>query len=92
MEQRLQWIVKRPRSWLHWQALRGGQEAHTLLRARYPSLLVAVDVCLCGYTDHGHCGVLRRAAPVGGSGGAGAAPAAPEEWEIDNDASVARLA
>jgi len=37
MEQRLQWIVKRPRSWLHWQALRGGQEAHTLLRARYPS-------------------------------------------------------
>jgi porphobilinogen synthase len=22
-------------------------------------LVVATDVCLCGYTDHGHCGVLR---------------------------------
>ncbi|MEJ2152997.1 MAG: porphobilinogen synthase [Gemmatimonadota bacterium] len=24
-----------------------------------PDLVVAADVCLCGYTDHGHCGVLR---------------------------------
>lgn len=23
-------------------------------------LLIATDVCLCAYTDHGHCGVLRR--------------------------------
>lgn len=23
-------------------------------------LLVATDVCLCAYTDHGHCGVLRH--------------------------------
>jgi porphobilinogen synthase len=22
-------------------------------------LIVATDVCLCGYTDHGHCGILR---------------------------------
>ena len=22
-------------------------------------LLVITDVCLCEYTDHGHCGVLR---------------------------------
>ena len=28
------------------------------LRARYPGLLIMVDLCLCGYTDHGHCGVL----------------------------------
>jgi porphobilinogen synthase len=23
-------------------------------------LTIATDVCLCGYTDHGHCGVLER--------------------------------
>ncbi len=28
------------------------------LRAAFPSLLLACDVCLCPYTDHGHCGVL----------------------------------
>ena len=37
MEERLQWIVKKPDSWLHWQVLRGGIEAHTLLRRRYPA-------------------------------------------------------
>jgi len=36
MEERLQWILKQPRSWLHWQVLRGGIEAHGLLRRRYP--------------------------------------------------------
>jgi porphobilinogen synthase len=25
-----------------------------------PHLLVITDVCLCGYTDHGHCGVLHN--------------------------------
>ena len=25
------------------------------LRAAFPDLLVACDVCLCPYTDHGHC-------------------------------------
>lgn len=33
--------------------------ALTLLKKRYPKLLLATDVCLCGYTTHGHCGVLR---------------------------------
>ncbi len=28
------------------------------LRGAFPSLLLACDVCLCPYTDHGHCGVL----------------------------------
>ena len=26
------------------------------IRSAYPDLLVACDVCLCAYTDHGHCG------------------------------------
>ena len=25
----------------------------------YPDLRLITDICLCGYTDHGHCGVLR---------------------------------
>jgi porphobilinogen synthase len=26
-----------------------------------PELVVATDVCLCAYTDHGHCGVMENA-------------------------------
>ena len=28
------------------------------IRARAPEMVVIADVCLCEYTDHGHCGVL----------------------------------
>ncbi|XP_064395914.1 delta-aminolevulinic acid dehydratase-like [Halichondria panicea] len=28
------------------------------LRSTFPTLLVMCDVCLCPYTDHGHCGIL----------------------------------
>ncbi|KAI8391491.1 delta-aminolevulinic acid dehydratase [Radiomyces spectabilis] len=31
-----------------------------LLRSAFPDLFVACDVCLCEYTSHGHCGVLRE--------------------------------
>ncbi|KAM0797396.1 delta-aminolevulinic acid dehydratase [Usnea florida] len=30
-----------------------------LLRSRFPSLFIVADVCLCEYTSHGHCGILR---------------------------------
>lgn len=30
-----------------------------LLRQRFPQLYVVADVCLCEYTSHGHCGILR---------------------------------
>jgi porphobilinogen synthase len=29
------------------------------VKQRFPSLLVFTDVCLCGYTSHGHCGLLE---------------------------------
>ena len=35
------------------------QQALRALRERFPELLLLTDVCLCEYTDHGHCGVLR---------------------------------
>jgi porphobilinogen synthase len=28
------------------------------IRHRHPGLLVITDVCLCSYTDHGHCGLI----------------------------------
>ena len=40
-------------------------------------LVLITDVCLCGYTDHGHCGVLAGS---------------PRGMVIDNDASLAHLA
>lgn len=27
------------------------------LREVFPELLIMCDVCLCAYTDHGHCGI-----------------------------------
>jgi porphobilinogen synthase len=35
------------------------QQAIRALRRQQPGLVIATDVCVCGYTDHGHCGVLR---------------------------------
>ena len=35
------------------------QRALRALRAEYPGLVLVTDVCLCEYTAHGHCGVLR---------------------------------
>ena len=34
---------------------------HTIraIKAEVPGLLVITDVCLCEYTDHGHCGVIK---------------------------------
>jgi len=34
------------------------QESLRLLRRQHPALVIMTDVCLCGYTDHGHCGVV----------------------------------
>jgi len=34
------------------------QRAVRLAKERYPQLVVITDVCLCEYTDHGHCGIL----------------------------------
>ena len=34
------------------------QQAVRALKTRYPKLVVITDVCLCEYTDHGHCGLV----------------------------------
>jgi porphobilinogen synthase len=35
------------------------QMATRAIKQAHPELLVVTDVCLCEYTTHGHCGVLR---------------------------------
>ncbi|MFT4241697.1 MAG: biotin synthase [Acidovorax sp.] len=36
MEDRLQWIRQAPQAWCHWDAVRGGLQAHALVSTRYP--------------------------------------------------------
>jgi porphobilinogen synthase len=52
------------------------------LKRELPELLVITDVCLCEYTDHGHCGVM----------GDNPHPSHPGPPGVDNDASVELLA
>ena len=35
------------------------QETVRAIKAAVPKLLVITDVCMCEYTDHGHCGVIK---------------------------------
>jgi porphobilinogen synthase len=51
------------------------------LKQELPELVVITDVCLCEYTDHGHCGVLE----------AESHPPNPQPPRVDNDASVELL-
>jgi len=72
------------------------QQAVRLLKKELPSLLVITDVCLCGYMEHGHCGVVgtERRPPVRHvgkkSGHAGSETGAPVK--ILNDPSLKLLA
>ena len=34
------------------------QEAIRVIKKAVPQLLVVTDVCMCEYTDHGHCGII----------------------------------
>jgi len=53
------------------------QRAIRLLKRELPELFVMADTCLCEYTDHGHCGVVREG-PLG--------------FYVDNDATLELLA
>ena len=43
------------------------QRATLAIKQSYPELIVITDLCLCEYTDHGHCGVLREVMAADGS-------------------------
>jgi porphobilinogen synthase len=65
------------------------QQAARAIKSEVRDLLVMGDVCLCEYTSHGHCGVVKSGPQ---SLGAAAAPPSTTEDEIVNDASLELLA
>lgn len=56
------------------------------MKSAVPELVVMADVCVDEYTDHGHCGILKKRAS------SGRVPGRDDEWEVDNDATVEVLA
>jgi malonyl-CoA O-methyltransferase len=46
MEQRLDWIVRQPQRWLHWEPVRGGLQVQALLARRYPGAQALVSAAL----------------------------------------------
>jgi porphobilinogen synthase len=36
------------------------QHAIKAIKNKYPEMLVITDVCLCEYTSHGHCGIVKN--------------------------------
>ena len=36
------------------------QKAIRMIKSRWPKLIVLADTCLCEYTSHGHCGVVKN--------------------------------
>ncbi|NUN14083.1 MAG: porphobilinogen synthase [Myxococcales bacterium] len=40
------------------------QQTIRLIKQQIPDMVVMTDVCLCQYTDHGHCGVLSEQSGV----------------------------
>jgi porphobilinogen synthase len=53
------------------------QEAIRAIKEEAKEILVITDVCLCEYTDHGHCGHVRRDRTG--------------QWDVDNDATLELL-
>jgi len=57
-------------------------QAIRALKAQVPGMVVMTDVCMCEYTDHGHCGILKTPKAGGGK----------QDMGVDNDATLALLA
>jgi len=36
------------------------QQAVKEIKSKVPELLIVTDICLCEYTDHGHCGIINN--------------------------------
>ena len=65
------------------------QQATRAIKQAHPELIVITDLCLCEYTDHGHCGVLRETT---GPGGEALGTAGGSQFTVDNDATLELLA
>ncbi|GAO04434.1 porphobilinogen synthase [Anaeromyxobacter sp. PSR-1] len=57
-------------------------QAIRALKEKVPGMVVMTDVCMCEYTDHGHCGILKASKAGGPS----------KELQVDNDLTLPLLA
>lgn len=57
------------------------QQAILKIKEKVPNILVITDVCLCQYTNHGHCGIVKKVRRQ-----------KAEVYEIDNDITLGLLA
>jgi porphobilinogen synthase len=74
---------KDPRGDASWDPNGPVPTAIKAMKDAVPELVVITDVCVDEYTDHGHCGILRKIrGPSSGE----------DEWEVDNDATLEVLA
>lgn len=55
-----------------WSEKGAVQQAIPLIKKEFPELIVFTDVCLCAYTDHGHCGPLTASGVVDNDAALGA--------------------
>jgi porphobilinogen synthase len=67
------------------------QQAARAIKSEVPDAILMGDVCLCEYTSHGHCGIVK-AAPQSLGAAVAAPPAASVAYEIVNDATLELLA
>ena len=56
------------------------QKMVVAVKKEFPNLVVITDVCLCGYTGHGHCGILKNQKP------------GPENRKINSERTLETLA
>lgn len=53
------------------------QKAVKTIKDKFPGILVITDICMCEYTSHGHCGILKKRKRG--------------EFLVDNDATLKAL-
>src|SRR6184192_2768281 len=68
------------------------QQAARAIKREIPELVLVGDVCLCEYTSHGHCGIVRSTGPQSLGAAVAHPPSSTGEYEIVNDATLELLA
>ncbi len=58
------------------------QQATRVIKDAVPQMIVVTDVCLCEYTDHGHCGILNIGEAHNGSR---PRPGLPEGYVLNDE-------
>lgn len=56
------------------------QEAIGVIKEKVPGIEVIADVCMCEYTSHGHCGIIKKS------------KGSPRNFVVDNDVTIEILA